>query len=223
MRNSLVQHLHTALVIVLIIPVCIIHCGVNRNPSFNQSLTTYSQDYLLSPGASNNGNFAGGLPPPSPVVSPSWNIDIIEDFEDLLERESDDDVETFDIEYIEADEGGELEVGESEIEIPEYALPQDTLMIFYIPNSEFIEYWVYPGSLTFNDSVEIELSYQSAYLEGIDETNISIAQWLPQFQMWEDLGGVVDTLNNIVSLKVLEFAFPEEDTTYARYALADHN
>jgi hypothetical protein len=195
---------------------------LNRSTILSQSEGEYSSDLILNT-SSYTGCDIEEPPPGMNSLIPGQSVDIIDDLDDLLEREDDDDVETYDIEYILAEEGGELEINDNEIEIPEYALEQDTLMVFYIPNSDIIEYWIFPCPLSFEDSVQIKLSYEFALLNGIDEENISIVQWIPQLQGWDDLGGVVDTVKNVVRLKILEFNPPIEDSSYIRYALADHN
>ncbi len=143
------------------------------------------------------------------------------DDEDLLKRKYDDDCEEYDVEYITVEEGGEIEVWENEIEIPEDALEDDTWMALYIPSSRFIEYYVYPPSLVFYDSVEVKLSYQFADLKLVNEENISVVQWIPDLQRWQDLGGKVDIEDNEVEVKVVSFPPPGND--FSRFALADHN
>jgi len=143
------------------------------------------------------------------------------DDDDLLERESEDDCRQYDAEWIEAEEGGELEVGENEIEIPEGALKEDTWMALYIPYSNYIEYWIYPPSLSFSDTVEVTFSYDNADLGLVDEGNISIAQWIPQFNGWQNVGGVVDTLENQVTTRIT--ILPPPFNIQSRFALADHN
>ncbi len=199
-------------------------CGSNRVKTYEQSEQAGTVELIPVSPPTSAGRDVDVSPPGLPVSPGNKGLDILDDFDDLLEKnEGEDDVDTLDIKFIYADEGGELEVGENEIDIPEYALPQDTLMALYIPDSPFLEFSVYPAALTFNDSVSVTFSYASAQLDSVDETDISIVQWLPQFQEWEYIGGEVDTLHNVISLKILEFAPPVEDTLYGRYALADHN
>jgi hypothetical protein len=143
------------------------------------------------------------------------------DNEDLLKRKYDDDCEEYDVKYITVEEGGEIEVWENEIEVPEYALEEDTWMALYIPTSSFIEYYVYPPSLVFYDSVEVKLSYQFADLKLVNEEDISVVQWIPDLQKWQILGGEVDIEENEVEVKVISFPAPGND--FSRFALADHN
>jgi len=141
--------------------------------------------------------------------------------DDLLKRKLDPDVGDYDLEMIEAEEGGEVECWENEIDIPENALEEDTTVGFYIARSPNLEYWIYPPSLAFNDTVEVKLSYDFADLMWVDESSISIVQWVPLLDSWQNIGGVVDTLENEVTLKISTFGPPSGNFT--RYALADHN
>ncbi len=141
--------------------------------------------------------------------------------DDELEREDDSDVRLWDAALISVEEGGEVEIGENHIDIPPFAVDQDTWVVLYIPESSIVEYWVYPPDLSFNIPVEVRLSYDSASLYLVNEENVSIDQWLPDIQNWDIVGGLVDTVGNCVTVDVTSFPPPEQNS--GRYALADHN
>lgn len=141
--------------------------------------------------------------------------------DELLLRKIDPDVGDYDLEMIEADEGGDVECWENEIDIPENALEEDTTVGMYIARSPNLEYWIYPPSLTFNETIEVKLSYDFADLMWVDESNITIVQWVPGLNSWQNVGGVVDTVRNEVTLRIGAFGPPSGNFT--RYALADHN
>lgn len=176
-----------------------------------------SEDLLVWDSQSNPALFERGVPGGNDILGGG---DLLDE-DDLLDRKFDDDCEEYDVELISAEEGGEIEVRDNEIEVPDDALDEDTWMALYVPRSSFIEYWVYPPSLTFHDTVEVTLSYQFADLMLVNEENISVVQWIPQLQGWQNVGGAVDTTADEVAVKIT--SFPPPGNNFSRYALADHN
>jgi len=145
--------------------------------------------------------------------------------EELLGRGDDGDLERFDLQWITVESGGEVEVGDSHIDIPPFALAEDTWMALYVPLSGNIEYWAYPPDIRFDLPVEVRFSYKHADSTGVNEQGITIDQWLPQFQLWDIVGGVVDTLSKQVTADVMRFPPGVVDSVaqHSRFALADHN
>lgn len=205
----------------LLLHGCLTESSMTSPPLGNASLRPRAAGHPVGPAVAKR--FETLLPRPI-TLPPRGYFDWIDDeYSEILDREGYDECESYDIEYITVEEGGHLEVWDSRIEIPPYALEQDTLMALYIPTSNYIEFWVYPPSLSFLDTVDVTLSYDFADLGQVIEDSIMVAEWVPQIQGWEFLESAVDTLDNTASARVIQFPAPPGGDVHGIYALADHN
>jgi hypothetical protein len=208
-------------VAILFLALISVRCGADRLPAAPGAESARSDRTLPPPGFLMADPYSGRV---RPIDGGRFLVDPSED-DELLDRGDDGDIEKFDIEFITVQTGGNVEVGDSHIEIPPFALSEDTWVALFVPPSGSIEYWAYPPDITFNLPVEIRFSYKHADSTGVNEQNITIDQWLPQFQIWDIIGGVVDTEKKRVTAEVMQFppAVVDSIAEHARFALADHN
>lgn len=68
-----------------------------------------------------------------------------------------------------------------------------------------------PHGIQFNEPAEVELSYKMADLTGIDENSLKVFYFNETTQLWELIGGVVDTSKKKITVYLPHFS---------RYALS---
>jgi len=117
---------------------------------------------------------------------------------------------------IKANKGGELKVGskhigESKITFKKNDLPQDLTISFqWAPASTFegmlsnMEFG--PHGTYFNNSVELELSYKTANLDGFDEENLRIYYYNEESGLWDFIGGEVNKRKKTVKVYLDHFS-----------------
>lgn len=105
--------------------------------------------------------------------------------------------------FITASQGGEISFGkvrfgESRIIFQPYDLPEDLLISIEWGLGNFCEGIFGPHGTWFNQPVRVELSYKNADLTGINEEDLRIYYFNENTNIWEAVGGTVDTNNKIV-------------------------
>jgi hypothetical protein len=111
--------------------------------------------------------------------------------------------------FIHAEEGGALIVGhptktgKSKIFFEPNDLPEDMTIRFEWRASSTLEGTLNsaefgPHGLQFNKPVRVELSYKLADLTGVEEESLQVIYFNEKTQLWELVGGTVDTQKQVV-------------------------
>jgi len=118
--------------------------------------------------------------------------------------------------FIEAREGGEVTIGTSEgsdvqLLIPRQALPASETIEMrwrHDPNraATGYDFQFGPHGTVFQEPVTVVFSYRNADLTGIDEANLRVWYFNEETQLWELIGGEVDTRNKTVTVKLAHFS-----------------
>ena len=119
-------------------------------------------------------------------------------------------------EFIKADDGGTVkignrEVGRSKIKIDEDALPQDMTISLRAVGGLMSHLEFGPHGTIFNKPVKVELSYKGAALTGIDEDNLQIFYFNQDTGVYEAIESEVDKEHKKVTAYLNHFS---------RYAVA---
>lgn len=113
--------------------------------------------------------------------------------------------------FITAADGGALVVGNtlqgfSTFTFEPNALPQDLLISVSWCDGQFCEGVFNPHGTQFNQPVRVELSYKRAVLRGIDENDLKVYYYNEDTDLWEYIGGEVDTENKVIVVYLEHFS-----------------
>jgi hypothetical protein len=106
--------------------------------------------------------------------------------------------------YMTVSSGGKLEYMGHKMNVPSGALSQNTEMYITDVNSELIQA-NYGPSGWFNKPVTITISYADADLREVDLKKMTIAWYDEAAGTWVDVGGVVDRVNQTITVAVWHF------------------
>jgi hypothetical protein len=106
--------------------------------------------------------------------------------------------------YMTVSAGGVLEYMGHKMAVPSGALSQNTDMYITDVNSELIQANYGPGGW-FNKPVVITISYADADLRNIDLKKMTIAWYDEAAGTWVEVGGVVDRVNQTITVAVWHF------------------
>ncbi len=94
-------------------------------------------------------------------------------------------------------EGGLIAHCGHRVIVPKHALPKDAMLSIKIDASSFITVDFGPDG-KFNSNVAVGISYRDADLTGVNLNGLILAWFDEAFDQWIDLGGKVDSANQIV-------------------------
>jgi len=102
--------------------------------------------------------------------------------------------------------GGRLELVDVVLEIPPYAVDNDTVFSILIPSlDEFYNEFGTSG-LEFNVPVTVTMSYRSADLSSVDESTIRLGWLNEETGRWQDMVCEVDQVNKTVTGELHHFS-----------------
>ena len=117
---------------------------------------------------------------------------------------------------IEADKGGELEVGNykfgtSELDVPAGGLSEDKILSMKVPKygdliSTISQATFGEHGTVFAKPATVKLSYKPADLTGINEEDLTAWYWNEATGEWEDIGGEVDLVKKQVIFYIDHFS-----------------
>lgn len=105
--------------------------------------------------------------------------------------------------YVTVANGGQLVVGNSnrgysKLIFEPNAISEDMTISLTYWIDDFFEGLFEPHGIQFNEPVRVELSYKNADLTGVDENDLKVYYFNESTNMWEYVGGDVDTENKLV-------------------------
>jgi hypothetical protein len=118
--------------------------------------------------------------------------------------------------FIKAKDGGKIELGDgdfgkSKIVFEKYDLPYDETIEFEWAADGTIDGTFAPHGIYFNNPVRVEFSYKLADVDGFNEDDLRVFYFNEDTQIWEYVGGEVDTHDKVVVVYLEHFS---------RYAVA---